>query len=59
MNENNFTQGNLDFEKMNATLANPEFANLYYNEMMNKLDSNLTKEEFINIVNDYTQNKLQ
>jgi hypothetical protein len=55
MNENNFNQGNLDFEKMNATLADPEFANWYYNEMINKLDSNLTMDEFINIVKDYTQ----
>ncbi|HSQ90045.1 hypothetical protein [Romboutsia sp.] len=58
MNENNFKQGNLDFEKMNATLADPEFANWYYNEMINKLDSNLTMEEFVNIVKDYNQNKL-
>lgn len=59
MNENNFNKLNLDFEKMNETLADPTFANWYYNEMMNKLDSNVTMEEFINIVQDYTQNKLQ
>ncbi|CEH35101.1 hypothetical protein [Romboutsia lituseburensis] len=59
MNENNLNQGNLDFEKMNATLADPEFANWYYNEMLNKLDSNLTMDEFINIINSYNQNKLQ
>ncbi len=55
MNEDNFNQGNLDFEKMNATLADPEFANWYYNEMINKSDSNLTMDEFVNIVKDYTQ----
>ena len=59
MNTNNFNQGDLDFEKMNATLADPEFANWYYNEMINKLDSNLTMDEFVNIIQDYTQNKLQ
>jgi hypothetical protein len=58
MNTNNFNQGNLDFEKMNATLANPEFANWYYNEMINKSDLNLTMDAFVNIVNDYTQNNL-
>ncbi|MGL4910972.1 MAG: hypothetical protein ACRC3Y_00940 [Romboutsia sp.] len=59
MNENKFTQGNLDFEKMNATLANPDFANWYYNEMLNKSDVNLTMDEFVNIVNTYNSTKLQ
>lgn len=59
MNENEFTQGNLDFEKMNATLSNPEFANWYYNKMLKKTDINLTMDEFVNMINTYNSDKLQ
>ena len=59
MNENEFNKGNLDFEKMNSTLADPNFANWYYNEMLNKLDTNITMDEFVNIVNNYNQGKLE
>ena len=55
--KNNEVENNtLDFEKMNATLANPEFANWYYNQMMNKNDSNVTIDDFVQVVKDYTQN---
>lgn len=57
MNVNDLNN-NLDFEKINATLANQEFANWYYNEMSNKTDKSLTMQEFLNIVNAYNENKI-
>ena len=58
MNESNMKQNNLDFEKMNETLANPEFANWYYNKMMDKAYSDMTMQDFVQIVNDYTENQM-
>ncbi|MGL5316239.1 MAG: hypothetical protein ACRC92_23475 [Peptostreptococcaceae bacterium] len=58
MNEGNLNQNNLDFEKMNATLANPEFANWYYKKMMNNTDTTMTMQDFVQIVNEYDQNQM-
>ena len=58
MNEGNITQNNLDFEKMNATLANPEFANWYYEKMLNKKNTTLTMQDFVQIVNEYDNNQM-
>lgn len=58
MNESNMNQNNLDFEKMNETLANPEFANWYYNKMMDKTYTDMTMQDFVQIVNDYTENQM-
>lgn len=61
MNESNMNQNNLDFEKMNETLANPEFANWYYsnyNKIMDKTYTNMTMQDFVQIVNDYIQNQM-
>lgn len=60
MNENNnLNQGNLDFEQMNATLANPDFANWYYHQMLDKEDNNMSIDEFIKIVQEYNQNRFE
>ena len=56
INNNVYAQNELDFEKMNATLANPEFANWYYNQMNSKSDNtNPTIDDFIKIVKDYSE----
>lgn len=58
MSENNFNATNLDFVKMNETLANPEFANWYYHEVLdNKSDINL--ENFIKLVQEHTDNQFK
>lgn len=56
---NNTTYGELDFEKMNAILANPDFANWYYNEIVSKTDNIGTLEDFVQVVKDYSQNQYQ
>ena len=50
----------LDYVKLNSLLANPEFANWYYNRVSNDLN-NVSIDEFVNILNDYsnTYNKFQ
>lgn len=60
MNENNnFNQENLDFEKMNETLANPEFANWYYHQMVDNECNNIKIEDFVKIIQEYNQNKFK
>ncbi len=56
--ENELNQANLDFEKMNATLADPDFANWYYNQVSNNLEQceNFTIENFVKIINNYKLN---
>lgn len=54
MNENNYNENELDFQKMNATLANPDFANWYYNRFVNS-DKKLNINEFIDIIGIYNQ----
>ncbi len=49
---------NVNFEKMNATLANPEFANWYYNQIDDS-DKEFNIDEFIKILNDYNENNMQ
>ncbi|MGL6106807.1 hypothetical protein [Romboutsia sp.] len=56
--ENKLNQENLDFEKMNATLANPEFANWYYSQMVNGVNNNISIEDFVQIVQKYNLNKM-
>lgn len=53
--DNNLNQNDLDFEKMNATLANPNFANWYYHQVMDNVDGNedFNIENFVKIINDY------
>ena len=58
MNEGNINQNGLDFEKMNATLANPEFANWYYNQMLNSEKTTMTMQDFVQIVNEFDENNL-
>lgn len=56
--ENKLNQDNLDFKKMNETLANPEFANWYYNQMLSGVDNNISIEEFVQIVQKYNLNNM-
>lgn len=58
MNENNYNKKDIDFEKLNSTLANPDFANWYYNECMVK-DNVISIDEFVNIINTYNSNNIQ
>lgn len=58
MNIENLNQNNLDFEKINATLANPDFANWYYNQVINDTNENVdfSIEDFIQKINNYKLN---
>ena len=56
--ENKANENNLNFEKLNATLANPDFANWYYNKVSNNSQENMefSIDNFIQIINDYKMN---
>lgn len=56
--ENKVNENNLDFEKLNATLANPDFANWYYNKVSNNSQENMefSIDNFIQTINDYKMN---
>lgn len=51
--DNNLDQNNLDFEKMNAKLADSEFANWYYHKLEGNSEKDITITDFVNIVNNY------
>ncbi|GAA3663033.1 hypothetical protein [Asaccharospora irregularis] len=51
--DNNLDQNNLDFEKMNAKLADSEFANWYYHKLEDNSEKDITITDFVNIVNNY------
>ncbi len=56
--ENNLKQNDLDFEKINATLADPNFANWYYHQAIYNADDNteFNIENFVKIINNYKLN---
>ena len=56
--ENKANENNLNFEKLNATLSNPDFANWYYNKVSNNSqeDIEFSIDKFIQIINDYKMN---
>ena len=56
--DSNLNQDNLDFEKMNATLADPNFANWYYHQIIGRTDNNMefSIESFVRTINDYKLN---
>ena len=56
--ENKVNENNLNFEKLNATLANPDFANWYYNKVSNNSQENMefSIDNFIQTINDYKMN---
>ena len=53
--DNNLNQIDVDFEKINATLADPNFANWYYHQVTDNVDGNeeFNIENFVNIINNY------
>lgn len=56
LNKDKNFHAELDFEKMNATLANPDFANWYYSKMYSQAEkSNNTIDDFIKIVKEYSE----
>ena len=61
MTEENKNQdlNELDFLKINETLANPEFANWYYSQVLNGTDANLEILGFIDIVKNYSKEKYE
>ena len=63
MTEDNKNQNNnlseLDFLKLNETLANPEFANWYYNQVLNGTDANLEMLGFVDIIKNYADGKYE
>ena len=56
--DNNLNQIDVDFEKINATLADPNFANQYYHQVTDNVDGNeeFNIENFVNIINNYKLN---
>ncbi|CEQ16912.1 hypothetical protein [Paraclostridium sordellii] len=59
MSEKKQNLDDLDFLKLNETLANPEFANWYYNQVLNGTDANLELLEFVDIVKNYSEGKYE
>ena len=55
MSEKKQNLDDLDFLKLNETLANPEFANWYYNQVLNGTDANLELLGFVDIVKNYSE----
>ena len=59
--DNNLNQNDLDFEKINATLADPSFANWYYHQVIDNVDCNninFNVENFVKIINNYKVKKV-
>ena len=58
--DNNLNQIDVDFEKINATLADPNFANWYYHQVTDNVDGNeeFNIENFVNIIKNYKLNQL-
>ena len=56
--DNNLNQIDVDFEKINATLADPNVANWYYHQVTDNVDGydEFNIENFVNIINNYTLN---
>ena len=56
--DNNLNQIDVDFEKINATLADPNFANWYYHQVTDNVDANeeFNIENFVNIIKNYKLN---
>ncbi len=56
---NNKETVELDFLKLNETLANEQFANWYYNQVTAGTDVNLEIMGFIDIVKNYSEGKYE
>lgn len=56
--DSNLNKGDLDFEKMNAILANPDFANWYYHQIIDNANGNMefSIEDFVQTINNYKLN---
>lgn len=59
MNDNKHDFNNLDYEQLNSLLANPDFANWYYQRMFNKSNNEVSIEDFVGILQEYSNNNLQ
>lgn len=50
----------MDFEKINSLLADPEFANWYYNKMSSQQEiDNTNIDQFVKIIQEYSQSKFE
>lgn len=58
-NNNNEKISELDFLKLNETLANEQFANWYYNQITAGTDVNLDIMGFVDIVKKYSEGKYE
>jgi len=56
--DSNLNNKDLDFEKMNATLADPNFANWYYHQIIDNANENMefSIEDFVKTINNYKLN---
>lgn len=56
--DNNLNQNELNFEKINATLADPNFANWYYHQIIDNVDNNVefNIENFVKTINNFNLN---
>ncbi|SCI16556.1 MULTISPECIES: hypothetical protein [unclassified Romboutsia] len=59
MNDNNHDFKNLDYEKLNSLLANQEFASWYYEKMSDKSKDDISIEDFVGILQDYSNNHFE
>lgn len=56
--DNNYS--GMDYEQMNATLANPEFANWYYSKISEDNDGETVDiDHFVKMIQEYSQTQLK
>lgn len=55
--DNNLDQQDLDFEKINSRLADPEFANWYYHKIEDGDNKDFTITDFVDIVSNYDKSE--
>ena len=59
MNDNKQNYTGLDYEQLNYLLANQEFASWYYEKMSNKSNDEVSINDFVDILKNYSNNQFE
>ncbi|QJA08787.1 hypothetical protein HF520_07435 [Romboutsia sp. CE17] len=59
MNDNKQNYTGLDYEQLNSLLANQEFASWYYEKMSNKSNDEVSINDFVDILKNYSNNQFE
>lgn len=59
MNYDKHNQSELDYEQLNALLANSEFANWYFEKMNDNSNEHVSITDFVDILTSYSNNQLK